>query len=74
MWTDLNPFPLYDGLRLYLWSIPYYLIIPGLTIYYLLSKIELLSIKIFFFIILFTATYHLFTFFSYTLDDGNQAL
>lgn len=62
----LNPFPLYDGLRLYLWSIPYYLIIPGLTIYYLLSKIELLSIKIYFFIILFTATYHLFTFFSYT--------
>ncbi len=34
------PFPLYDGLRLFLWILPYFCIIPGLTIYYLLENIN----------------------------------
>ena len=34
----LVPFPLYDGMRLFLWSIPYFCIIPGLTIYYLFKN------------------------------------
>ena len=29
------PYPLYDGLRLFIWVIPYFVIIPALSIYYL---------------------------------------
>ncbi len=34
------PYPLYDGLRLFLWVIPYCCIIPALTLNYLLEKIK----------------------------------
>ena len=32
------PYPLYDGLRLFIWVIPYFVIIPALSIYYLLKN------------------------------------
>ena len=60
------PFPLYDGMRLFLWVLPYFCIIPGLTIYYLLeninhkmSKFSLVFLSIF-------IIYFLFNFFSIT--------
>ena len=39
------PYPIYDGMRLFIWILPYFCIIPGLTIYYLLKRIKLLKIK-----------------------------
>ena len=30
----LIPHPIYDGMRLFLWTLPYICIIPGITIYY----------------------------------------
>ena len=62
----LIPFPLYDGLRLFLWTLPYFCIIPGLMIYYLIenfsyikSKLTLLFLSVFF-------IYSLFNFFMIT--------
>jgi len=40
------PYPVYDGMRLFLWTVPYFCIIPGLTIYYLISHLNFLKIKI----------------------------
>jgi len=40
------PYPVYDGLRLFLWTLPYFCIIPGLTIYYLISNLRFLKVKI----------------------------
>ncbi len=40
------PYPLYDGLRLFLWVIPYYCVIPALTVNYLLEKIKYKTSKI----------------------------
>ena len=31
----LVPYPIYDGMRLFVWTVPYYCIIPGLALYYL---------------------------------------
>ena len=36
----LLPFPLYDGMRLFLWFLPYFCIIPALTIHYLTKNIS----------------------------------
>ena len=33
-------FSLYDGIRHLLWTLPYFCIIPGLTIYYLIENIK----------------------------------
>jgi len=62
----INPYKLYDGLRLFLYLIPYLCIIPGLFIYYLfynfktkISKVFLLTISPFF-------LYYLFIFISLT--------
>tara|TARA_Y100000590_G_scaffold189287_1_gene215634 strand:+ start:4152 stop:5732 length:1581 start_codon:yes stop_codon:yes gene_type:complete len=44
--TLIAPFPVYDGIRLFYWTIPYFCIIPGLTVYYLVENIKLLRSKI----------------------------
>lgn len=41
----VNPYPLYDGVRLFLWIIPYITIIPALTFFYLIKNTNLLLIK-----------------------------
>jgi len=44
------PYPIYDGMRLFLWTLPYFLIIPSLVIYYLyknkVSKIINISLSL----------------------------
>ena len=40
------PYPVYDGIRLFLWSIPYLCIMPALAIYYIYENINFLSSKI----------------------------
>ena len=34
------PYPVYDGMRLFIWTLPYLCIIPGLSLYYLYKNIE----------------------------------
>jgi hypothetical protein len=34
------PFGVYDGIRLFLWIVPYFMIIPGVTIYFLIKNIN----------------------------------
>lgn len=61
----VSPFPLYDGVRLFIWSIPYTLIIPSLSIYYLIyNKNIILKFCKNFILTLFV--YYLIIFFSYT--------
>ena len=48
----INPYPVYDGIRLFYWSVPYLCIIPGITIYYLIKNINYFSSKVYFAIIL----------------------
>jgi len=62
----ISPFQVYDGLRLFLWYVPYTVMIPALTAYYLLinykiliNKLALLSTFVFFF-------FYLINFFGYT--------
>jgi len=62
----LLPYPLYDGMRLFLWTLPYYCIIPGITVYYLLENFEKIKIKIIFLSLSFLITYFLFHFFAMT--------
>ena len=40
------PFPVNDGMRLFLWVVPYYCIIPGLVVYYLIENLKFIKIKI----------------------------
>ena len=42
------PYPVYDGTRLFLWTLPYFCLIPGLTIYYLIDNLKFLKVKIIF--------------------------
>ena len=41
-----SPYPLYDGMRLFLFIIPFFIIIPGLGIYYAISNNYLIHSKI----------------------------
>ncbi len=41
-----SPYPLYDGMRLFLFIIPFFIIIPGLGIYYMISNNYLIHNKI----------------------------
>jgi len=59
-------FPIYDGLRLFLWSIPYFVIIPSLVIYFLLDNIKLKKIKASLLILLIFFIYFLYNFFLLT--------
>ena len=60
------PFPVYDGMRLFLWALPYYCIIPGLTIYYLIENFSFIKQKIALSILLILFIYHLLNFLSIT--------
>jgi len=40
------PYPIYDGLRLFYWTLPYLAVIPSLLIYYLIKNINYLRSKI----------------------------
>ena len=60
------PFQVYDGMRLFLWTLPYFCIIPALTIYYLKENLKSLKIKITFFFLSIFFVYHLYNFFSFT--------
>ncbi len=56
------PFPLYDGVRLFLWILPYFCIIPALTIYYLIENFNFIKSKIVIFFLLPITIYFLFNF------------
>ena len=60
------PFPVYDGMRLFLWSVPYFCIIPALTIYFLLENFKKNVIKVLIGIIFPLVFYFLFNFLSFT--------
>ena len=60
------PYPIYDGLRLFLWLIPYFCIVPGLAIYFLVSNLKNKKIKIVFIGVNILATFYLINFFLLT--------
>ena len=60
------PFPVYDGMRLFLWTLPYFCIIPGLTIYYLIENFSFTIPKISFLCLSLFIIYFLFNFLSIT--------
>lgn len=61
----INPFPVYDGIRLFLWYVPYTLIFSSLAIFYLLENFQNFFCKLFFSINLFLVFYYL-TYFFFT--------
>jgi len=60
------PYPIYDGLRLFLWTVPYFCIIPALTIYYLIENIQNKKSKITLLALSFFVLFFLYNFFSIT--------
>ena len=60
------PYPIYDGMRLFLWVLPYFCIVPALTIYYFLENINSIKSKISLFILSLFFIYFLFNFFIIT--------
>jgi hypothetical protein len=61
------PFGVYDGMRLLLWVVPYFLVIPGITIYFLIKNINShIFYKILIFNLLILIFIYLTKFFSYT--------
>ena len=60
------PYRVYDGLRLFLYIIPYFSIIPGLAIYYLINNFNALLPKLLLGVITSLFIYYLFIFFSFT--------
>jgi len=63
---SVSPYKIYDGLRLFLYLIPYICIIPGLTIYYLIINYKIHISKILLTAIFSLFAYHLLIFFSLT--------
>ncbi len=63
---SIMPFPMYDGVRLFLWSLPYFCIIPALTIYYLIKNINHIKSKLALLFVSVLIFYFLFNFFSMT--------
>ena len=61
-----TPFSIYDGLRHVLWMLPYFCIIPGLTIYYLIENINFLVVKLTLSFLSLLIIYFLFNFFLIT--------
>ena len=60
------PFPVYDGMRLFLWTLPYFCIIPGLTFYYLIENFKILKVRVTIGLLSLFIIYYIFTFFSIT--------
>ena len=61
-----SPYPIYDGLRFFLYLIPYICIIPGLAIYYLINNYKIHISKILLTAIFSLFSYYLIIFFSLT--------
>jgi 4-amino-4-deoxy-L-arabinose transferase-like glycosyltransferase len=62
----VNPFPVYDGIRLFMWFLPYTLVLPCLSFFYLMQNHKkIINITIFYITILFIIFY-VFIFFIYT--------
>ena len=59
-------FSLYDGIRHLLWTLPYFCIIPGLTIYYLIENINYIKAKLTLSLLSLFIIYFLFNFFLIT--------
>ena len=57
---------IYDGMRHILWSVPYFCIIPGLTIYYLIENLNLVKSKLTLITLSLFIIYFLFNFFMIT--------
>jgi len=62
----ISPYKIYDGLRFFLYLIPFVCIIPGLTIYYLLANYKLNINKILITTVFCFFTYHFLIFFTLT--------
>jgi len=62
----LIPLPLYDGIRLFLWALPYFCIIPGLMIYYLIENFNYIKPKLTLLLLSAPIIYFLFNFFMIT--------
>ena len=62
----IGPVKVYDGMRHYLWSVPYFCIIPGLTIYYLIENFNFIKPKLTLLFLLVAMIYSLFNFFTIT--------
>ena len=62
----LAPYPIYDGIRLFYWSLPYFSIIPALAIYFLLKNINLFTSKIYFSILATSIIFFFYNFISIT--------
>ena len=62
----IMPYPVYDGMRLFLWSIPYYCLFPSLTFYYLINNFNLVVNKLLLFFLSILVIYFLSIFFLIT--------
>ena len=62
----LSPFAVYDGLRLFLWYIPYTTIIPALALFYFFENYKILTNKIILLFTFFFFTFYVYAFFAYT--------
>jgi len=62
----VNPFPVYDGLRLFLWYVPYTVIFSALSVDYLIINLKSRLSKMIFIFLIFLKIYYLIIFFSYT--------
>jgi len=62
----LLPYPLYDGIRLFMWIIPYLCIIPALSFYYLIKNNNFLKAKSGLLILFISAIFFFFNFISIT--------
>ena len=62
----VSKFRPYDELRLFLWVIPYFMIIPGITIYFLFKNLRFYSYKIFATTFLILCVIYLIKFFLHT--------
>ena len=60
------PFPIYDGIRLFIWILPYFCIIPGLVIYFLLKNFKSYFSKSIVSITIILSGYFLYNFFMIT--------
>ena len=60
------PYPIYDGLRLFLWFVPYLVIIPSLAIYYTYLNLNKIFFKIIFSIFLILFIYYVVIFINIT--------
>ena len=61
-----SPYPLYDGMRKFMFLIPFFIFIPSLGMYFILSNLKKIDVKILLVLIIFFLIPFLFKFFSLT--------